>query len=60
MLCISRGPSQFCEMSAKVTNWVTDPFKDRKQLSDFTCHMHTRDPSISKRDFISKFNGKVS
>ena len=22
--CISSGPSQFCETSAKVTNWVTD------------------------------------
>ena len=24
MYCIGRGPSQFCEMSAKVTNWETD------------------------------------
>ena len=22
-----RGPSQFCETSAKVTNWITDPFR---------------------------------
>ena len=27
MLCIGRGPSQFCEMSPKVTNLVTDPFR---------------------------------
>ena len=26
-ICIGRGSSQFCEMSAKVTNWVTDPFR---------------------------------
>ena len=25
MLCIGRGLSQFCETSAKVINWVTDP-----------------------------------
>ena len=23
---IDREPSKFCETSAKVTNWVTDPF----------------------------------
>ena len=27
ILCIDRGPSPFCEMSAMVTNYVTDPPK---------------------------------
>ena len=25
--CIDTGPSQFCETSVKVTNWVTNPFR---------------------------------
>ena len=27
MLCIGRGPSQFCETSANIANWVADPFR---------------------------------
>ena len=27
MKCIDRRPSEFCETSANVTNWVTDPLK---------------------------------
>ena len=27
MQCIGRRPNQFCETSAKGTNWVTDPFR---------------------------------
>ena len=27
MECIGRGPNQFCEVSAKVPNWVTGPFR---------------------------------
>ena len=26
-MAIGKVPSQFCEMFAKVTNWVTNPFK---------------------------------
>ena len=26
-VCIGRGQSLFCETAAKVTNWVTDPFR---------------------------------
>ena len=25
--CIGRGPSEFCETSANVTNWVSNPFR---------------------------------
>ena len=25
MYCIGTGPSQLCETSAKITDWVTDP-----------------------------------
>ena len=41
MLCIHRGQSPFCagfrEMSAKVTNWVTDPFRWLCELLGKVC-----------------------
>ena len=32
MYCIGRVQSLFCETPAKVTNWVTDPFKKLCEL----------------------------
>ena len=26
-VCIGTGPSQFCETSGKITDWVTDPLR---------------------------------
>ena len=27
LLCTGTGPSEFCETSAKITNWLTDPLR---------------------------------
>ena len=50
--CMGRGPSQFCETSVKVTNWVTDPLRWSGELCGSIEGILMSSLAISKSIFI--------
>ena len=57
MSCIGTGPSQFCEMSAKITDWVIDALRPLLNIKAFPVHRLTESKSCDW-DFFFRVSKK--